>query len=366
MIRVVDVSEWQGTINFDKFVQAVKQGHVHGMIIRTGFGMYTEDSQAKRNIQMCNQLGIPYGVYHYSYARNLAEAETEVDGMLASLKEWGAKPNYPIVIDMEDADNWKKNNWLSGDYWKVQSDIVDYFCKRIEQSGNYAMWYASAYWVTNLSKYNNLLEKYDLWLAQWQVSAPEYSCGIWQYTAEGDIAPGVNGHTLGMATQRLDLNYVYKDYQALITGKSQSKAVDKPKLKTSVEIVQEILAGLWGNGDERKAKLTKAGYNYDEIQELVNKKLANKKSDDEMVAEIKSGKWGNGDERKQRLTQAGYDYNYLQKLVNESYVKRKTYEEVAREVIRGLWGNGRERFAKLQQAGYDADAIQKIVNNLMK
>lgn len=366
MIRIVDISEHQGTINFDKFVQGMKNGHVQGMIIRTSFGMYTEDEQAKRNIQKCNELNIPYGVYHYSYARNLAEAEVEVKGMLASLYKWGAKPTYPIVIDMEDADSWKKNNWPGGDYWKMQSDIVDYFCKEVEKTGGYAMWYASAHWVSNLSRYNNLLEKYDLWLAQWQVSAPEYACGIWQYTAEGDIAPGVNGHTLGMATARLDLNYVYKDYPALIGGKSQPKAENMPKLKTPGEIVQEILAGLWGNGDIRKTKLTKAGYNYDEIQELVNQKLSSRKSDGEMVSEIKSGLWGNGDERKQRLTQAGYDYNYLQNLVNESYQNKKSTEEIAREVIRGLWGNGRERFKKLEEAGYDADAIQDLVNQLLK
>lgn len=367
MIRVVDISEWQGKVDFDKFQNAMRKGHVDGMIIRTGFGMYTEDEQAKRNVQKCNELGIPYGVYHYSYARNLTEAEVEVKGMLASLVKWGAKPNYPIIIDMEDADGWKKNNWRDGDYWKVQSDIVDLFCKEVEKAGYYAMWYASAHWVNKLSQYNNLLQKYDLWLAHWGVSEPSYPCGIWQYTAEGDIAPGVNGHTLGMATERLDLNYVYKDYPSLIGGKTlQPKAENMPKLKTPGEIVQEILAGLWGNGDIRKTKLTKAGYNYDEIQELVNQKLSSRKSDGEMVSEIKSGLWGNGDERKQRLTQAGYDYNYLQNLVNESYIAKKSNEEIAREVIRGLWGDGKERFDRLAQAGYDGDAIQDIVNRLMK
>ncbi|MBR2809750.1 MAG: hypothetical protein IKD69_00070 [Solobacterium sp.] len=79
--------------------------------------------------------------------------------------------------------------------------------------------------------------------------------------------------------------------------------------------------GKWGNGDERKQKLTAAGFDYNAVQAEVNKILgagaAAKKSIEEIAKEVINGKWGNGDERKQKLTAAGYDYNTVQALVNK-------------------------------------------------
>ena len=93
-----------------------------------------------------------------------------------------------------------------------------------------------------------------------------------------------------------------------------------------------------------------------------------KKSNEEIAREVIAGKWGNGDDRKNRLTQAGYDYNVIQLLVNTMLKPsaRKSNEEVAREVIAGKWGNGYERKTRLKKAGYDYTAIQAIVNRLMK
>jgi hypothetical protein len=76
--------------------------------------------------------------------------------------------------------------------------------------------------------------------------------------------------------------------------------------------------------------------------------------------------WGNGEERKKRLTLAGYDYNEVQKQVNNLVAPpRKSEDTIAREVIKGLWGNGEERKKKLKDAGYDYKKIQAIVNKLV-
>ena len=93
-----------------------------------------------------------------------------------------------------------------------------------------------------------------------------------------------------------------------------------------------------------------------------------KKSNEEIAREVIAGKWGNGDERKNRLKQAGYDYNAIQSLVNTMLkpTSRKSNEEIAREVIGGKWGNGYERKTRLKKAGYDYTTIQAIVNRLMK
>lgn len=90
------------------------------------------------------------------------------------------------------------------------------------------------------------------------------------------------------------------------------------KAQKSVEdIAREVINGKWGNGVDRKNKLTAAGYNYDEVQKCVNKLLVPTKSIDELAREVLAGKWGNGADRKAKLTAAGYDYNAVQKRVNE-------------------------------------------------
>ena len=145
--------------------------------------------------------------------------------------------------------------------------------------------------------------------------------------------------------------------------------------KTNEEIANEVINGKWGNGADRKNKLTAAGYDYNAIQDIVNQKLTGSnssskpslKSVEEIANEVINGKWGNGADRKNKLTAAGYNYNEVQEKVNQllgakTSSSRKTNEEIANEVIKGLWGNGAERKNKLSAAGYDYNAIQSIVN----
>lgn len=93
--------------------------------------------------------------------------------------------------------------------------------------------------------------------------------------------------------------------------------------KSNEEIANEVIAGKWGNGDDRKNKLQNAGYDYNAVQALVNQKLNGgaaatpaKKSNEQIADEVIAGQWGNGDDRKQRLQAAGYDYNAVQAVVN--------------------------------------------------
>ena len=143
-------------------------------------------------------------------------------------------------------------------------------------------------------------------------------------------------------------------------------------LKDLDTIVDEVIAGKWSNGEDRKNKLTQAGYNYQEIQNLVNKRLigsninSSNDSIDIIVNEVIAGKWGNGNDRRTNLENAGYNYQEIQDRVNErlgvSTSSKKSNETIANEVIAGKWSNGQERKDRLTQAGYDYNAIQKIVN----
>ena len=92
--------------------------------------------------------------------------------------------------------------------------------------------------------------------------------------------------------------------------------------KSNDQIAQEVIQGKWGNGEYRKQKLTTAGYDYSAVQALVNKKLVGEsfhpaKTMDQLVDEVIIGKWGNGQDRVSRLKKAGYDPVEIQKRVNQ-------------------------------------------------
>lgn len=92
------------------------------------------------------------------------------------------------------------------------------------------------------------------------------------------------------------------------------------------------------------------------------KNTAPGKTANQLAQEVLDRKWGNGSERKQRLTQAGYSYERVQAAVNQ-LVKNPHYK-TAREVLAGQWGNGADRIKRLMKAGHDAAAIQKLVNQM--
>ncbi|MBQ8300278.1 MAG: N-acetylmuramoyl-L-alanine amidase [Clostridia bacterium] len=164
---------------------------------------------------------------------------------------------------------------------------------------------------------------------------------------------------------------------AQLDGKVEPTPSTPSGSKSNEELADEVIAGKWGNGDDRKNRLNAAGYNYSAIQSIVNQKLsggssapkASTKSNETIAQEVINGAWGNGQERKDRLTAAGYDYNAIQSIVNQklgagssSNSNKKSNETIANEVIRGDWGNGQDRKNRLQAAGYDYNAIQAIVN----
>lgn len=98
---------------------------------------------------------------------------------------------------------------------------------------------------------------------------------------------------------------------------------------------------------------------------------AQDKSNETIAQEVIQGLWGNGQERFDNLTNAGYDAGYIQDLVNRILSGDDTdtsdygLDEIANQVIQGLWGNGQERYDNLTNAGYDYDAVQERVNELL-
>lgn len=166
--------------------------------------------------------------------------------------------------------------------------------------------------------------------------------------------------------------YSYEAVQAIVNGRvGQSPAAPR---KSNEVVAAEVLAGAWGNNPERKQRLEAAGYNYQAIQDIVNNKVGGstpaqppRSSVEQVADQVIAGAWGNGVDRQARLAAAGYDYGAVQAAVNQKLgigvaPSRKTNDQIANEVIRGDWGNGPQRRERLAAAGYDYGAVQALVN----
>ena len=175
-LRVIDVSEHQGTINWD----AVK-GHIDGAILRCGYGdniVSQDDKQWKRNADECTRLGIPFGVYIYSYATSDSQARSEAEHVLRLVS--GYKLSYPIYLDLEQAETEKG---------AIQRANI--FGNIIEKAGYWCGVYANTNWWTN---YLVGLERFVKWVAQYNsVCTYKGTYDIWQYTSGGSF-PGISGN----------------------------------------------------------------------------------------------------------------------------------------------------------------------------
>ena len=289
MKRLIDISHHNGNIDFS----AVKNAGIEGVIIRAGYGQ-SIDRKFIEYITACNERNIPVGIYWFSYAYSTGMAQAEANCCLNAIKPY--KITLPVFFD------WEQDSWNTAVRAGVTPTVGlitgmnQVFCDTIKAAGYKAgFYYNEDYRLRKLDM--NALDGYYKWHARY-LDKISVECDLWQYSASGSV-DGING--------RVDLDYLVND--SLIAEKTVT-----PVYKTNREIAEEVLQGLWGNGQERKNRLKEAGYNYSSVQKMVNKLI--NKSDDEIVEEILSGKWGNGSERKERLTAAGFDYDKIQSLVN--------------------------------------------------
>lgn len=166
----------------------------------------------------------------------------------------------------------------------------------------------------------------------------------------------------------------YEYFRGAVTPPRPTQPNTAPR-KSNTQIAAEVWAGKWGSGDDRKRRLKAAGYNADTIQALVNRGVGknaparpsaapSRKSITQVAAEVIDGKWGNGDQRRAKLARAGYNATTVQNEVNRQLGvgSRKSISQLAGEVIDGKWGNGPERQRRLVAAGYSYQAVQAEVN----
>ena len=188
--RGIDVSNFQGTIDWNQ----VKAAGIEFAILKVGPVYGKPDSTFERNATECERLGIPYGVYYYSYARSVADANKEADRTLAWLG--GHHPSLPVYYDLEDSYILEDSNFSKDKL----AQIAQTFCNRMEAVGFKSGIYANLNWFNNYLN-SPSLNGYDHWVAQynWRCDyAGSYS--FWQYSSSGNV-PGVTGSC--------DMNYCF-------------------------------------------------------------------------------------------------------------------------------------------------------------
>lgn len=251
------------------------------------------------------------GAYHYA---NGGDVQKEADYFLAYIKKYLGKAI--LVLDWE-----AKHNHLFGVKdleWCLQ------WCSYVQKkTGIKPLIYIQKSAMDAVKRCG-----YGLWVAQYPDyvetgyqehpwNEGKYNCLIRQYTSAGKLS-GYAGS--------LDLNKAYISAASWnkLAGRRAVSVLAKPTAgKKSINIIaKEVLAGKWGNGADRKIRLTKAGYDYNKVQAAVNKLVkASQMSEDKIINavahEVIIGKWGNGQERVDRLKAAGYDPTMIQNKVNE-------------------------------------------------
>lgn len=191
---VIDVSEWQGDIDWAK----AKADGVEGVIIRLGYGEGNNaDKKAQRNISECKKLGIPFGIYWYSYADTPSIAKGEGADVVAKLKQFGVNPSdlaYPVYYDLE---KWTWEGHQPPTDPNVYNDIVNNWYSALQSAGykNLSVYSYTSYLQGPL-KHADIYAK-TTWVAQYGArmgfdSFPTDSRG-WQYTSSGKV-DGISGN----------------------------------------------------------------------------------------------------------------------------------------------------------------------------
>ena len=260
MLKGIDISHHQrGITKFGKDVDFV--------IIKATEGVGYVDDQCDRLYQQAKKDGKLLGVYHF--------ARPDLNNSAVAEADWFVKVIRPYVREAILVLDWE-SGYLGNVAWaKAFLDRVK------EQTGIKALLYASRSPINSFDWSSVANADYGLWVADYGANTgyegnkpvvkwwPFYI--LWQYTSRGRVA-GYNGN--------IDLNNFYGDaetWRKYATSESNPKPVPapapEPAKKSNDQIAGEVLEGKWGNGEERKKRLTDAGYDYQAVQDIVNKKL---------------------------------------------------------------------------------------------
>lgn len=205
-VTCVDISEFQQGINFNK----MKNDGIKAVIIRAGYGREAsqKDSMFESHYHNAKSADMKIGVYWYSYADSVSDAESEAKAFMSVAK--GKNFDFPVYYDLEDSSQLHLGK-------STLTAIAERFCDTLKKNNYKVGVYANLNWFNNYLDYDKLKSKYSIWLAQYNDRA-ELDCDIWQNSSSGRVN-GYNG--------RLDTNVIYNE--DIFRGKSDTK-VEKPTL----------------------------------------------------------------------------------------------------------------------------------------
>lgn len=231
----IDVSEHNGVIDWEK----VKASGVEFAMIRAGYGK-TVDKQFHRNAGECNRVGLPCGIYWFSYALNAVGAAQEAAVCLETIKPY--QIDYPVAFDLEyDSVNYAQK---LGVYigTGLASDNARAFCRAVRNAGYHVVNYANPDYLNRYFD-DAVKTEFPIWLAQWpygtpDLTAPPKTCDIWQYSQKGSV-PGISGP--------VDLDVCYAEYEKENREEAEQMPVYK-KLEDVPEWYRDSVRKVIDNG----------------------------------------------------------------------------------------------------------------------
>ncbi len=211
--KMIDVSAYDGYINWSK----VKSSGVSAAILRAGYGSYTVDSQFRNNASNANKVGMPIGIYWFSYAYTVNQAKQEAKKCISTIKQYDI--TLPVYFDWEyDSMRYAKQNGVTPSR-KLITNMCKAFCEEITKAGYKAGVYYNLDYRNNYI-YVDQLKQYSQWFAYYGGSL-NYKCDIWQYFD--------NGRVSGISAGQVDLDYLINDS---LLGKIKKPTEKKPTKST--------------------------------------------------------------------------------------------------------------------------------------
>ena len=207
----MDVSFWQGLINWEK-VKASGQVEFAFVRVAHGSGM---DLYYNRNLSEANRVGIPVGVYFYSTAKTVAQAEKDAQTTVNAIRNY--KITYPVVIDIEDNSQLSLTN-------ARRTKIVQAFADVVRAAGYQPMIYCNTYWAKNYINMSGL-SGVDAWIAEWSADyTASIARDIWQVTDKGKVS-GITGD--------VDLDFAFTQYGSPVITEGWVKSDGKFRYRLS-------------------------------------------------------------------------------------------------------------------------------------
>lgn len=308
----IDISEYQDSVNWD-----VVKNSVDYVILRDGYGYSTTDKMFSSHVNGAKKAAIPIvGIYHFSYSLTPEDARIEAEFAMKKFDEAGLdKNNAVIFFDFEDDSiRYAKQNSVTIGASECIA-ITKAFCDTLKSKGyRYGVYFNNNFYNNYYNKGKGIPEGAITWYADYR-SNPTKSIikatDLFQYSSTGKI-DGIKGN--------VDVND--GDYTKFYSKSEVKEEITQAEIEA---LAKEVMAGKYGNGDERKQKL---GKYYDAVQKRVNELVAAQKTvkpvTDQVVADVIAGKYGNGEDRKKRLEAAGYIYRNVQDAVNKALKSTKS------------------------------------------